>query len=69
MPSQMTPTEAAKVLGVKIETLANWRAAGFGPAYTKVGRRVFYEPATVLAYRGLRAQRDRLNERLRRVGA
>lgn len=27
---------------VSVKTLANWRSTGTGPAYTKIGGRVFY---------------------------
>jgi Helix-turn-helix domain len=38
----LTPTEAAALLRRAPATLANWRAAGTGPAYVKVGRLVRY---------------------------
>ncbi|VBB44914.1 conserved hypothetical protein [uncultured Desulfatiglans sp.] len=34
--------KAERFLGIKKGTLANWRYHGRGPAYYKVGRRVFY---------------------------
>lgn len=34
--------EAAFALGVSAKTLANWRSNGFGPAYIKIGNRVYY---------------------------
>ena len=35
--------EAAKILGVAVQTLRNWRHRGdVGPVYRKVGRRVIY---------------------------
>lgn len=34
--------ELADGLGVKPETLETWRGQGEGPAYTKLGRAVFY---------------------------
>jgi hypothetical protein len=27
---------------ISVKTLANWRSTGTGPAYTKIGGRVFY---------------------------
>lgn len=36
--------------GVTEKTLRNWRHAGRGPTPTKIGRRVFYAEADVLAY-------------------
>lgn len=37
-----TPDEVASAVGIKVETLAKWRAAGNGPVYTKLGKSVFY---------------------------
>ena len=37
-------TVAAEILSVKRQTLANWRSAGRGPAFVKVGRAVRYRP-------------------------
>jgi hypothetical protein len=34
--------QAAAMLGVEESTLAQWRCAGIGPAYFKIGRRAFY---------------------------
>jgi hypothetical protein len=42
-PDQLMPdVKAAAALGVKQETLATWRSQGRGPAFVKIGRRVFY---------------------------
>ncbi|GAA3256044.1 helix-turn-helix transcriptional regulator [Streptomyces lavendulae] len=32
----LKPPEVSKLLKVAVQTLANWRAAGVGPAYTKL---------------------------------
>ena len=32
------------------KTLANWRAAGFGPPYVKAGTAVFYRPSSADAW-------------------
>jgi hypothetical protein len=37
--------EAAQILKVKKQTPAAWRNRRQGPAYVKVGRRVFYRPS------------------------
>ena len=37
-----TPAEVAERLGVSPATLANWRSAGRGPAYLRIGGRVVY---------------------------
>ena len=33
----LTSTEVAKILGVEVGTLWNWRSLGLGPAYIKLG--------------------------------
>ncbi|SFK75339.1 helix-turn-helix domain-containing protein [Methylophaga sulfidovorans] len=38
----ITPQDTAKLLNVKVGTLANWRSMGEGPAYTKIGKSVRY---------------------------
>lgn len=38
------------------KTLANWRCAGDGPAYTKIGGRVMYAVEDVTAYEKRRRQ-------------
>lgn len=40
--AKFRPQEAAEFLGVKKSTLEAWRFFRKGPAYTKVGSRVFY---------------------------
>jgi hypothetical protein len=35
---------------VSVKTLANWRSTGTGPAYTKIGNRVFYAHSDVLKW-------------------
>ena len=32
----LTPPETADLLNVAVQTLANWRAAGLGPAFSKL---------------------------------
>ena len=39
---------------VSIKTLANWRSKGDGPAFTKVGGRVFYRLPDVLDWESRR---------------
>ena len=38
-------TELARQLDLKPESLRLWRCHGKGPAFIKIGRRVFYQPA------------------------
>jgi hypothetical protein len=42
--------EAAEILGQKPDTLAVWRCKGTGPAFYKVGRRVFYTRSDINAF-------------------
>jgi len=43
----ITPEELSKALNIAVQTLAGWRSAGTGPAYTKLGKSVFYRLADV----------------------
>ena len=38
----LSPGELATILGLAEATLADWRSQGRGPAYAKVGRRIWY---------------------------
>lgn len=46
-PANLSTHEAAERLGVTVGTLANWRSAGIGPAYLKIGSRVMYPLAQI----------------------
>ena len=39
---------------VSVKTLANWRSTGAGPAYTKIGGRVFYAVNDVMHWEARR---------------
>lgn len=43
--------DAAPLAGVTRKTLENWRTLGQGPSFIKAGRRVFYDPADIAAWR------------------
>lgn len=45
-----TPKEAAAFLGFSPKTLANWRSAKVGPAYSLVGSRVRYRYSALVAF-------------------
>ena len=45
----LSPHDASEALGVSVQTLANWRSAGRGPAYSRVGERVIRYDAEDLA--------------------
>lgn len=53
------PTEVAELLGVPVATLANWRCAGKGPPFLKIGRHVRYRPGDVDAWIADRVTRPR----------
>ena len=44
------PAALAAYLNIKVETLANWRFLGKGPAFIKVGGKVMYSDADVSAW-------------------
>lgn len=47
----MTPQQVSANTGIAVGTLANWRVAGTGPAFVKVGRLVRYDAAAVEAWK------------------
>jgi len=55
----LTPTELSQRYNslVSLKTLANWRSTGEGPAFTKVGSRVFYRLTDVLEWEERRTMR------------
>ena len=42
--------EAAKKLGIAVQTLRNWRHIRRGPAYVKLGRSVRYRTEDILEF-------------------
>lgn len=50
MGELLTSDQAAERLHVQAATLRSWRHRGTGPAYVKVGRKVFYRPADLEAF-------------------
>ncbi len=46
----LTAEQVAKLTGMAIETLAQWRSQKRGIAYLKIGRAVRYDPADVQTY-------------------
>lgn len=48
VPLLLTPAEAATALGVTVGQLRDWRGAGRGPAYHRIGVRLIRYPATTL---------------------
>jgi hypothetical protein len=49
-PEFLSAAEAASYLRLDQGTLANWRSAGRGPAYSRIGGRVLYEVADLVAF-------------------
>jgi excisionase family DNA binding protein len=43
----LTPVEAARILGVKRQTLSVWRLNGRGPRFVRVGRLIRYRRGTI----------------------
>ena len=53
----LTPEQVAKRLGIKVDTLKNWRTKKRnGPPYVKVGGVVRYRPADIEAFITARIQ-------------
>lgn len=46
----MTEIDAALFLGLSVRTLQQWRVAGGGPKFTKLGRAVRYAPSDLSAF-------------------
>lgn len=57
VPTLLTPTETARLLGVTIQTLANWRTARrYALPWVLVGRSVRYEADALRAWLETRRQ-------------
>ena len=54
----LTPKEAAAALKVRVTTLSNWRVAGRGPQFTRVGRSVRYAKNDLAAYLAARTRHN-----------
>ncbi len=52
------PATGAYLGGVSTSTLAKWRLAGTGPAYSKVGRLIVYDIAELDSYLASRRRRS-----------
>ena len=46
----LTEKQAADVLNVARGSLTNWRSAGRGPAYLRIGRRIRYRFEDLVSY-------------------
>jgi hypothetical protein len=50
MNTALNEKQGAKVLGVAVQTLRNWRHLRRGPAYYKIGRAVRYQLSDLYEY-------------------
>lgn len=50
MEKLLKPKEAAERLCINPDTLCNWRNAGRGPTFKRVGKRVFYTETDLEAF-------------------
>jgi hypothetical protein len=57
-PKVVTASEAARLVGLSISTLAKLRLNGNGPPYCKLGRRVLYRPTDLEEWLQSRVTRD-----------
>jgi excisionase family DNA binding protein len=46
----LAPRDVAALMGLSLQTLANWRSLGKGPAWFKIGRLVRYRSEAVEAW-------------------
>ena len=51
IPLVVSDVQAAELLGLKPQTLRNWRCQSRGPAYSKIGRRCIYAVQDLESYR------------------
>lgn len=56
LPERLTQGELAAHWRVSIRTLERWRAAGVGPAWMKLERRVLYRSEDILAFEAARTR-------------
>ena len=49
-PMLLRPTEAARALGIHVQTLANFRHFGEGPPFVKIGSAVRYDADALREY-------------------
>jgi len=49
-PPFLTRKEAARLLGLRPKTLANWASSGMGPPFLRLGRRVLYRSQDLLEW-------------------
>lgn len=62
--STLTPRQVADELGIAEQTLANWRSAGTGPRFVKVGVLVRYRRSDVEAWLDLETAKSATGRRI-----
>lgn len=69
----LTPSQAARRIGMAMQTLARWRVEGREPHWLKVGGRCFYRVATIESFLASRERsstsEDSANKRSERTEA
>jgi predicted DNA-binding transcriptional regulator AlpA len=55
----LTPSDLARILGVPVQTLYQWRYRGQGPPGFKVGRHLRYDPVAVRHWVDQQADHER----------
>ena len=60
----LSPTELSELLGLPTATLANWRSAGKGPPYLRLGRHARYVQAEVDEWLASQPRSPRSRERV-----
>lgn len=50
MPRRFSEREAAEFLGVQYQTLKNWRTAGRGPSFYRVGTKIVFDARDLEAW-------------------
>jgi len=57
MPTHLRTKDAAAYLGVRAQTLQNWRRKGIGPTYRRIGPKLYlYQPSDLDAWMAQEAQ-------------
>jgi predicted DNA-binding transcriptional regulator AlpA len=59
LAAALDENEVARVIGVQVKTLRNWRVQGIGPRFVRTGRKlVRYRPCDVLAWQEANLRRS-----------
>jgi hypothetical protein len=59
IPAAVDEHEVARIIGVQVKTLRNWRVQGVGPRFVRTGRKlVRYRLADVLAWQEANLRRS-----------